>query len=194
MSPTGSSISSSRRSSGRTRLARAAAAVGAVLLAGCGFHPLYAPAADGGPGPAARALAAIDVAIIPDRAGQLLRQDLQAELHRGGRLPARYRLAVALRLADQGAGIQADTSTTYIRVIATATWTLRATAPPAPVVASGSASAVDGYDILDQQYFSADLEGRAATRRLAGALARQIATELAARLGRPGPAAAPAAR
>ncbi len=49
-------------------------------LSGCGFQPVYMPTASGKAGVAQRELAAIQVNLIPDRPGQVLRQALQARL------------------------------------------------------------------------------------------------------------------
>src|SRR6185312_11124606 len=43
-----------------------------VLLAGCGFHPLYGSPGDGTAGPAEAGLSQISVGLIPERGGQLL--------------------------------------------------------------------------------------------------------------------------
>ncbi len=64
---------------------RGFAALGlAGLLAGCGFRPVYAPAAGGAAGPAAVGLSEINVPVIPERFGQLIRQALQDRFERGG--------------------------------------------------------------------------------------------------------------
>ena len=68
-----------RRLPRRRMLALAAAAA----LSGCGFQPVYMPTASGNAGVAQRELAAIQVALIPDRPGQLLRQALQDRLETG---------------------------------------------------------------------------------------------------------------
>ncbi len=69
--------------------------VSVLLLSGCGFQPVYgthraAPSVAGAipsqipSQTTARALSQIDIAIIPDRAGQMLRNDLIDRLYRGG--------------------------------------------------------------------------------------------------------------
>ncbi|MFI4980620.1 MAG: hypothetical protein ACHQIO_09740, partial [Nevskiales bacterium] len=55
-----------------------------ALLAGCGFRPMYARQDDGRMGPAQAGLAEISVGLIPERAGQELRQALQARFERAG--------------------------------------------------------------------------------------------------------------
>ncbi|MDQ2801372.1 MAG: hypothetical protein M3Y41_01300, partial [Pseudomonadota bacterium] len=61
----------------RRNLLKLALVPALVPLAGCGFQPVYMPTASGSAGPARRELAAVNVQIIPDRPGQLLRQALQ---------------------------------------------------------------------------------------------------------------------
>lgn len=87
---TGSSISSFRA---------AVALIAVVVVTGvgaCGFRPMYAPrpAAD----PVTADLSSIEVARIPDRPGQILRNQLRDRLNPAGlTTPARYTLQVALR-------------------------------------------------------------------------------------------------
>ena len=66
-------------SAGKVRIARRGFLVlsAGAALAGCGFQPVYMPTASGQAGPAQRELAAIDVALIPDRPGMLLAQELE---------------------------------------------------------------------------------------------------------------------
>ena len=92
---------------------------------GCGFQPVYMPTASGTPGPAQRELAAIHVALIPDRPGMLLRQALQDRFEGAGDATARrYDLTVSYWIAGAGIGIQPDTTVTRIRMIGNANWTL----------------------------------------------------------------------
>ena len=149
-----------------------------VLLAGCGFRPVYAPAGSAS-GPQ-RELAAIDVALMPDRAGQLLRQALQERLDRGDGFAKRFTLSVSYGIAGDAVAIQRDSTNTRLREIATAQWTLKALDPAQTTVASGIARALDGVNIIDQQYFAADLEGETVARRLSDRIAEQITLQLAA--------------
>lgn len=152
-----------------------------LLLAGCGFQPLYMPTASGNAGVAQRELAAIHVAIIPDRPGQLLRQALQARLEGSGSTAAqRYELRVGFGIAGDAIAIRPDTNPTRIREIGTASWTLVAQDPARSMVTSGSARAVDGYNLINAQYFASDLENATVQRRLAETLADQITLQLAA--------------
>ena len=151
-------------------------------LAGCGFHPLYGSQPNGTA--PRRELAAINVELIPDRPGQLLRQALQQRLDQGEGTPKRFSLSVSFGVAGESIGIQRDTSSTRLREVATATWTLKSLDPARTVVTNGTARAVDGVNILDQQYFAADLEGETATRRITETVADEIAQQIASYFAR----------
>lgn len=154
----------------------------ALLLQGCGFHPVYAPAASGGigAGPVQDELASVAVGIIPDRPGQLLRQALQQRLEQAAPgVAQRYELSVNYSISGEGIAIQQDNSTTRIRLIARANWVLRAQDVARTELTHGLANAVDDYNVFDQQYFAADLSNDAAQRRLANAIADQVTLQLA---------------
>jgi LPS-assembly lipoprotein len=149
------------------------------MLSGCGFHPVYGTRG-AAPGSPTHELGTVDVAIIPDRHGQLLRQQLQQRFDGPGRaLAKQYELTVSFGIASDTIGIQQDTTATRVRQIGTANWTLKRLDPAATFVTSGTARALDGFNILDQQYFAADEEGQAGFRRLAEAVANQITLQLA---------------
>ncbi len=158
------------------RLFVGAAAAG---LGGCGFHPLYGRFGATG-GTVAPELASIYVTVMSERQGQLLRQALQQRLagtdDSGTKL---YELSGGLNVAAEGIGIQQDTSSTRTRLSASSSWTLRKLDVANTVVTSGSARAVDGININNQEYFAADLETAAAYRRLAETVADQITLDLA---------------
>lgn len=161
------------------QLSRRFVMVGAAgLTAGCGFHPLY------GSGVAQRDLAAVQISLIPDRAGQLLRQALQQRFDRGQAVPKRFSLDVSYGVAGDAIGVQQDSTSTRVREIATATWFLKDLNPERTLVVSGAARALDGVNVVDQQYFAADLEGEAATRRAAERIADQITQQLASYFAR----------
>ncbi len=81
---------------GRRRLLGIAAAL--LALGGCGFRPIYGD--QGGAGPR-RGLAAITVDIIPERAGQQLREALQERFERfGAGVARRYELRTTFAVSD----------------------------------------------------------------------------------------------
>jgi LPS-assembly lipoprotein len=150
-----------------------------VVLAGCGFQPVYMPTASGKPGVAQRELAAVYVPIIPDRPGQLLRQALQKRLGDDAGGASAYDLQVRFAVAGEGIGIEPDTIATRVRLIGTANWTLIAHDAARSTLTSGSARSLDGLNIFDEQYFASDLESEAVQGRIAENLAQQITTQLA---------------
>ncbi len=161
------------------RLGRRALLLGAASgVSGCGFHPLYGPLAHGGAvGPE---LASIYVAVMPERQGQLLRQALQRRFEGADAGVAKqYELTGGLSIAGEQLGIQQDTSATRIRLNGSASWVLRKLDPQGTVLTQGSARAIDGYNINNQQYFATDLEQGAAFRRLAETVADSITLEVA---------------
>jgi LPS-assembly lipoprotein len=152
----------------------------APLLAACGFRPVYGPAAGGKDGPAAEALAEISVGIIPERSGQLLRLALQERFERAGIATAhRYDLNVSFAVSAEGIAIQQNTNSTYTRMLGTATYTLISQDPSRATITSGVARSIDGFNQFDQQYFASDLNTEAVTKRIAQAVADQIALQLA---------------
>ena len=70
----------------------------------------------------------------------------------------RYDLSVAFCIAGEGIAVQPDSTATRLREIGNATWTLIAQDPGRTRLTSGSAKAVDALNIIDTQYFAADLE------------------------------------
>ena len=153
----------------------------AAWVGGCGFSPLYGPSAEGLDGPAARGLSEVSVAIIPERSGQLLRQALQARFYGAGTSRARlYVLKTTFGISGDSIAVRQDNTATRSRLIGSASWTLAASDPRLGTVASGTARVVDGFNIFDQQYFSADLAGEAAQRRIAEAVADRVTLQLAA--------------
>ncbi|HET6184655.1 MAG TPA: LPS assembly lipoprotein LptE [Acetobacteraceae bacterium] len=163
------------------RLARRACLL--VLLAApleaCGFRPVYMPTASGNQGPAERELAAIHVNLIPERSGQLLRQALQQDMHGTDEsVPPRYDLSVAYWFTTEAIAILPNTTATRVRFIAHANWTLLARDPAHTKVAEGAARAFGGVDVIDTQYFAADLQ----SEQQFATFARQIADQITLRL------------
>lgn len=150
-----------------------------TVLSGCGFQPVYMPTASGNRGPAQRELAAINVPVIPERPGQLMRQALQERFGDDSGTPAKYDLIVTFGVSGEGIGIEQNDIATRIRLIGNATYSLRARDAKRTELTSGAARAIDGVNIFDSQYFAADLEIEAEQKRMAENIATQIATQLA---------------
>jgi len=147
----------------------------ALIAGGCGFHPLLS--AHGG---GSTQLAAVYVDILPNRAGQLLRQALQAKLEGStSGVARRFTLTISYAEVPQPLAVQSDNSFTRIRDIGSVVWSLRAAATASQQLAGGTVRSMDGYNIVDEQFFYADLSEEATQRRLADALADQVVARLA---------------
>ena len=158
---------------------RAALLSGGAALAGCGFRPLYAPAGSGMASPASAEMAAIFVPVYAERPGQLLRQALQQRFEGSGTGTAKkYELTASISISADAIAIQRDSSSSRVRLIGTAPWFLRTLSLDRAVLAQGTSRVLDGYNIINQQYFAADLENETATRRVAAALADQITLQI----------------
>ncbi len=148
-------------------------------LSGCGFHPVYGPLAKGG-ATVRPELAAIFVAVMAERQGQLLRQALQRRFEgTDASVAKRYELTGGLGIAIETLGIQQDSSATRVRVTGNSNWSLSTLGAKPAVIKTGFARALDGYNVNNQQYFASDLEQSAAIKRLAETIADQITLDLA---------------
>jgi LPS-assembly lipoprotein len=89
---------------------RALGALFLLLLAGCGFRPLYGDTPVFGYDPD---LVAIEVRPVPDRIGQILVQSLKSQINpRGIVLPKRYVLTLSTQIARTDLGIRRDNTST----------------------------------------------------------------------------------
>lgn len=147
-----------------------------LALSGCGFSPLY-----GGPqgGQASAALENVQVQTIPDRPGQVLHQALQEDFYRDGTpVQALYTLSVDYSINQIGEGLQADSSTTRIRFDAEAHWRLSPIGQPSQTLVSGNATAMNALNVIDQQYFAANMETQTVNQQLANEISAQITAQL----------------
>ena len=156
-----------------------------LSLAGCGFHPVYGSGGGVSSG-AAYDLATVDVALIPNRSGQLVRQALQQRFYgTGDEAPAKqYQLVVSFGVAGAAISEQSDSSITRLRQLGSANWTLKRLDPAETTVAHGLARSLDGVNIIDQQYFASDIEGETVARRMADNIADQITLQVSAYFNR----------
>ena len=84
------------------------------------------------------------------------------------------------RVNAEALAIQRDSSSSRVRLVGSAPWVLRALSLDHAVLAQGTSRILDGYNILNQQFFAADLESEVVIRRVASALADQITTQVGA--------------
>jgi LPS-assembly lipoprotein len=142
------------------------------LMTACSFRPLYA---DGQAGQVATAMRGIQVAPIPDRTGQLVRDGLERQFTAQG--AASYQLVVTLEESIEGFGIRQDESVTRERVSLVARYSLIDLSTNKPVLEDLARSDV-GVDKVSSEYATVVAE-RAASKRNADQLVRQITNRLA---------------
>ena len=138
---------------------------------------MYGPGSSSG---GAAGLAAVRVANIPERTGQILRQALSRRLDPQGLNPApRQELRVALAMENEPIGFRRDGAASRIRTSARADWRLVALGTPETQIATGRERSFDAYNIPDGQFFAADASRDAMERRLMEQLADRIVQRLA---------------
>lgn len=148
----------------------------ALLLAGCGFEPLYGQRR-GDPGTTAD-LAAVEVGPIPDRVGQQVRNRLLDLLApRGGRDRPHYRLDVLLSEERTGVLVEPDDTASRVNLTLSADFTLSSLESRQPIF-DGRTRAIAAYNITRADYANLVAE-RDATRRAAETVADEIAARLA---------------
>lgn len=118
-------------SGGKGRGAIAAIVLSAAILAGCGFEPLYGRGSPSGA--VAPQLADVEIAPIPDRRGQILRNFLIDQFYARGRpVEPTHRLDVTLSVLRQSLGVARDATATRAQLVIAANyqlWDIRAEKP-----------------------------------------------------------------
>jgi LPS-assembly lipoprotein len=135
-----------------------------LALAGCGFHPLYSEREEAIDEPA---LAAIKVAPIKDRIGQMLEFALRESFNpRGVSVETRYNLNVTLLVSRYDLGLQRDASSSRARVDVSAIFIL-ADAKTGKSIYRGSTATTSAFNITDDAYAAqvAEEDARARTVR-----------------------------
>lgn len=147
------------------------AALAAAPLAGCGFHPLYGGRTAGEYDPR---LAAIKVAPIADREGQLLELALREKLNpRGIAAPTRYSLTVTLTLTRSDLGIQRNATSTRSEINAAASYHLSGSG----INVTGNSRTVSAFNLQDDAWAATVAEKDARARAIED-LADSIYTQL----------------
>jgi LPS-assembly lipoprotein len=158
-----------------------------ALLAGCadgdsGFRPLYGSSAVGGAG-ASEKLASLDIAPIPGRVGQRIRNELIFQATGGGQpLPPEYRLDVAIREYVSSTLVKTDGSATGQVYNLDASFKLIRISDK-QVVAEGKSYARAGFERVSSIF--ANVRAREdAENRAAKTLGEELRTRLLAHLSR----------
>ena len=163
---------SSTRPARRRSLLAASVLAAALAMSGCGFEPLYGQRS----GASSAALSAIDIQLIADRSGQMLRNELLQQMQPRGQTRTRYSLVVTLTESLSNLGIRKDEIATRANLTLSATFTITELGG-AKRVFSGSARSVNSYNILTSDF--ATLSAREDARRRG---VNQLALEIRERI------------
>lgn len=151
---------------------------GSVLaVAGCGFRPLYGTGSAAANGQVNDELAAVEIPVVANREGQILRNNLIRLFNAEGRpsMP-RYRLSVGLTLSEVELGIRRDDTATRANLVATARYVLTDSA--GTMLTSGSSQRIASFNILDDEFATQSGSEDARDRALAE-IAQDIRTRIA---------------
>jgi LPS-assembly lipoprotein len=144
-------------------------------LSACGFHSVYGGHSSDG-SPVSEQLNQVAIDSIPDRTGQMLRNDLIDRMYGKGRpaLPA-YHLSVTLRTSQEDLGILANATTALAAVHAFGDYTLKDA--NGKTLTKGSAQSTASYDKLTSMYASQAAQDGALERTV-----REVSEQITARL------------
>lgn len=148
-----------------------------LLVASCGFEPLYGNR--DAPGDAVfNDFHQIKIATIPERTGQMLRNELLDKLnYRGEPSQPRYELKVSVKEERRDVLVRSDELATAADLTLIATYELLDRANSNAVVAKGAPRSINRYNVLASPY--ATLNSAEDARRRA---AKQLAEDIRARL------------
>lgn len=156
-----------------TRRLRIAALTVVLAVTACGFEPIHGQRSEA----SGAALATIDIGLIADRTGQMLRNELLQQMQpRGGTVPARYGLAVTLTESLQDLAIRKDETATRANLVVTARYTVTSRAD-GKALFNGSTRSTNSYNVLTSDF--ATLSAREDARRRA---VQQLAAGIKQRL------------
>jgi LPS-assembly lipoprotein len=149
-------------------------ALTALILPGCGLHPLYA---GGNASPVVGALRQVEIAPISGKSGYLMTNALRDRLPPRGDAPAVYRLEIKLDDSIQGLGVRGDDTITRERRTLRARYQL-VDLSDGEVVLDATAGSDAGIDVVNSEYATIAAEN-SALERLSDTIADQIVTRIA---------------
>ena len=151
--------------------------IATIIVAACGFQPLYGSGQGVLSSAVVEDLAAVRITAISDRVGQIVRNDLLDRLNPFGEPTSpRFSLAVELEEAKEGLAIQIDDTVTRFNLTLTANYFLT-DAQTGAMLTAGSVRATAAYNVLRSDFANVIAERDAQQRA-----AREIADELNTRL------------
>lgn len=147
------------------------------LLSGCGFKPLYGSRGGDGGSPVEAQLNSIAIDNIPNREGQILRNNLIDRLYAQNRpaVPA-YRLKVVIRSKEQELGLLANASATRALIDMYGDYSL--VDSKGNELVSGTTHSVASFNKMDQMYGTVAARQNAYERTL-----NEIGEQIVNRLG-----------
>jgi LPS-assembly lipoprotein len=142
-----------------------------AALSACGFHSVYGGhGADGSP--VADQLNSVAIDPIPDRPGQLLRNDLIDTMYVKGRpMQPQYHLTVKLRTAEESLGTLANATSTRSALHAYGDYSLKDLS--GKELTKGSVQSTTTYDLLNSMY-STQVSHDSAIERTVNEVGQQI--------------------
>jgi len=147
-----------------------------LFLTACGFTPVYGTHNSDDNSPTATALNQVAIDNIPNREGQMLRNDLIDRMYGKGRPHnALYHLSIVLTEAPQDLGIQANATSTRSLLDTTANYSL--TDAKGKNLLNGTAHSVTSYNKLSDQYASL-IASEGASERTIKEVSEQIVNRL----------------
>jgi len=152
--------------------------ISVFFLSACGFKPLYE--AGGSSAQMQAELAAIDVAPIHDRIGQVMRNRLLDRLNASAK--QKYQLSIILRQSTEGYGVRPDTATTQEQLTIVASVKLTALADDT-LLFEEEMRARTSYDLVLSD-FATLTQREDSARRLVLELAERIHRRLALQFSR----------
>jgi LPS-assembly lipoprotein len=155
------------------------AAFSLLILAACGFTPMYGSGAGSSGVSAPQGLDKVDIALIPDESGVYLRNLLIDSFYRGGYPSSPTHVLQVENLNEHAYSLditrESEATRKQIRLTATLTLTDRATGKP---VLTRPLTAITSYNVLGSQFTTRVSENDAREAALTD-LARQIETQTA---------------
>lgn len=159
----------------RRRIAFGFVLATSLLVAGCGFQPMYAKSNNGDA--LKQHLSAVEVGVITDREGQMLRNALERRFERGAgnRIAKRYRLDVTLS--------EQKVESSFLRDNTGSRATLTMTAMATLMMGDkrlwwGQSQSTTAYNVLPE-HFSVEMSLRSARERAIEQLADDISQSVA---------------
>jgi len=172
----------------RTSILIVLLALNLCLLTACGFHPIYG-ARSGDGTPVAEQLNQVAIENIPDRRGQILRNELIDKMYGKGR-PEHplYHLVVKVRVSEENIAVQANATSTRTMLNTYGDYVLQDA--QGKEIIKGTAHSVTSFSTLADQYANLVAEEDAVERTL-DEISEQIVNRLSLYFAEKKPEAAP---